>query len=240
MKNKSKSKIVALFAALFCFGTISAQTGTKMNESVILSDSVLRNPLRTVEFGVRYMPSFTSVNLKSQNGEQINGSASITHGFGVMLGFNFTRHIGILAELNYLQVNQKYADRGVNRELTVRYINIPVMFSLNTNKLAAFNLNFSVGPQFGINAGSDFSSTGTESDTLRAVFLVKQSDVGLAYGAGFELALNNSHTVRFDGGYRGFFGVFNVGTDGTSDNRHLMLNSSRKTYGFYLGLTMLF
>ncbi len=36
-----------------------------------------------------------------------------------------------------------------------------MMLSLNTNKMARVNVNAVIGPQFGINVGSDISSSGS-------------------------------------------------------------------------------
>ncbi len=249
MKNITLKKIATLSVAILLSGITTAQTASKLTEAT-LSDTVVKivpmeNPLRVFEFGVRYMPSVTSINLRQSNGQEVSGSATMSNGFGVMFGMNFTHNIGLQGELNYMQVSQQYVDNGLNRDLKINYINIPVMLSLNTNKKGALNLNFVAGPQFGINAGSSLKTTGTQSDTLHAIVAVKQTDIGLAYGAGIELALNNKHTFRLDLGYRGFYGLVDMSSTtqnstGTTNSYNAVLKTSRNTNGAYVGLTFLF
>jgi opacity protein-like surface antigen len=247
MKNNTVKKIVAFSAALICVSMSTAQSAIKNNEPALIPDTEVSKtvPLRVFELGFRYMPTFTAINLRQQNGQQVSGSADMNQGFGIMAALNITKHIGIQSELNYLQISQKYADNGLNRELKINYINVPVMLSLNTSKKGALNLNFVAGPQFGINIGSSLKTTGTQSDTSHAVVAVKKADVGLAYGAGLELALNNNHTFRLDLGYRGFYGLVDMSdnsasTTGTTNSYNVVLKTSRRSNGAYVGLTFLF
>lgn len=168
----------------------------------------------------------------------------MSHGWGVMVGFNFSRHVGIVGEVNYNQINQKFKDRNLDRRVSVSYLNIPVMLSLNTNKEAPVNLNFVVGPQFGLNLGASVSGDdGGNADSVRAVVGVKSGDIGAAYGAGLEFALNREHTLRLDLGFRGYYGLVDMrGSQSSSnpDTYNVLLRASRKTYAGYIGLTFLF
>jgi hypothetical protein len=199
-------------------------------------------PLRRVEFGIRYMPTFTSLALNTYNGQTIQGEATISHGYGVMLAFNFSKHVGIQAEASYNAISQKYKDQNLDREVNINYINIPVLLSLNTDKTKPVNFNVVLGPQFGINAGSSFNTSGNgNTDTLHAVLAVKQSDIGFAYGAGFEFALNKPRTFRLDLGFRGVYGLVNIDESNTNGNTYnILVHASRKTYGGYAGLAFLF
>ncbi len=198
--------------------------------------------LRHVEFGVRYMPTFSSIDFNTSDGGVVEGSFTMSHGFGVMAGINLTKNIGVQAEVNYYQINQKYADGNLNRDLTINYFNIPVLLSLNTNKAAPVNLNLVAGPQFGINAGSKFETSGNgNTDSTTAVVALRKGDVGLAYGAGLEFALNKNHNVRLDLGFRGFYGLVNM--DSSTDGQgtyNVIVSASRKTYGGYAGITWMF
>jgi hypothetical protein len=204
-----------------------------------------RPELRRGEFGLRYMPTFGALRLRNYNNETVAGSVSMSHGWGVMLGFNFSRHVGIQGEVNYNEINQKFKDRGLERTVHVSYLNIPVMLSLNTDKSAPVNLNFVVGPQFGLNVGSSIkggtSSAGTE--TVTAKVAARSGDVGAAYGAGLEFMLNHDHTLRLDLGFRGYYGFVDMSANQTSSNPdtyNVLLSASRKTYSGYLGLTFCF
>lgn len=201
-------------------------------------------PLRRGEFGIRYMPTFYSLTLRDANNETVQGSLTMSHGWGVMLGFNLSRHVGIVGEVNYLQINQKYKDRTLNRTVHISYLNIPVMLSLNTNKESPVNVNFVVGPQFGLNIGSSVKSDdGGNVDSVRAVVAAKSGDVGVAYGAGLEFALNKSHSLRLDLGFRGYYGLVDMRasqSNSNPDTYNVLLRASRKTYAGYIGLTFMF
>ena len=84
-----------------------------------------------------------------------------------MLALNFSPHVGVQGEVDYYKATQKYKDQSVNNEVNIKYLDIPVMLSLNTNKMARVNLNAVVGPQFGINVGSDISSSGSTGHQQR-------------------------------------------------------------------------
>lgn len=226
MKIEKLRFVALLFIALLIAGKSFAQDNT----------------LKRVELGVRYMPTFSSIDLKTVNDDVIEGSVSMKHGFGVMLGINLSKHFGIQGEIDYYEVSQEYRDLEVNREVDIKYINIPLLLSLNTNKEKRVNLNVVAGPQFGINAGASIKTTGTENtEDIHAVVAVKKADVGIAYGAGLEFALNQNHSVRLDLGYRGFYGLVDI-NDSKSDNNtyNVVAEASRKSNAVYAGFTLTF
>jgi hypothetical protein len=198
--------------------------------------------VRSAEFGIRYMPTFSSIDLQTYNGDIIKGSVAIGNGLGIMLAYNLTKHIGVQAEANYYQVSQNSQDRNLNREINISYFNVPLLLSVNTDKTTRMNINFVLGPQFGVNVLSNIKTTGVEnSDTLHAVIKMNQGDVGLAYGAGLEFAINKNHTYLLDLGFRGFYGLVDVNSSNTgANNYNIIAKASRKTFGAYLGLTFLF
>lgn len=203
-----------------------------------------RPPLRHGEFGIRYMPTFTTMRFRNQFDNEIQGEVTMSHGFGIMLGANLSKNIGIQAELSYLDVSQKYKDRNLDRKVDVSYLNIPILLSLNTDKTRIVNLNFVAGPQFGVNLGSSISSSGTgDAETIQATVGAKGTDIGVAYGTGLEIALNKMHTVRLDFGYRGFYGLVDGNADKTAknpDTYNVLIRTSRQTQGAYAGITLCF
>ena len=239
-----------IFIPLFFFAATSIFAGTSGGEdsSSVSSINVDKkaaddddDELKHIEFGIRYMPTFSSIDMNSSNGV-VEGSFTMSNGFGGMLGINLTNNLGIQGEINYYQINQKYADGNLNRDLTINYLNIPVLLSLNTNKAAPVNLNLVAGPQFGINVGSKFETSGSNnSDTARAVVALRKGDVGVAYGAGLEFALNKNHSLRLDLGFRGFYGLVNMDSSTNDDGTYnVIVSASRKTYGGYVGLAWMF
>jgi len=221
-----RSIIAALFAASFGIGIVSAQ------------DS---NRIPVLELGIRYMPTFSALDVRTYNGDVIEGAVKIRHGFGGVLALNFGTHVGIQGELNYYQVSQDYKDASLNRTVKVRYLNVPVLLSLNTNKAGIVNLNFVAGPQFGFNVGSSLkTSGGSGTETLNATVAMKKGDVGFAYGAGLGILLNGNGTMRLDLGYRGFYGFVKMNGDAGDGSYNVLVNASRHSHGAYLGLSFLF
>jgi len=266
MKTKTLINTLAVFSAILSADSIEAQRDTirVINDTVkvretekVVHDTVRvakvvplpvtspkdeAPPLRSVEFGIRYMPTVTSLTFNTINGQTVIGEATFNNGYGVMFGLNISKNVGIQAEINYSAISQKYKDQDLEREVHLNYLNIPVMLSLNTDKTKPVNLNLVAGPQFGINVGSSMTTSGgNNADTLHAVLAVKQGDIGIAYGAGLEFALNKMHTFRLDIGFRGAYGLVNIDETNISNNTYnILVHASRKSYGGYAGLTFLF
>lgn len=227
---------------LFSFIGLSTATAIKAQDSVMVA--VSEPSFHIVEFGLRFMPTVSSFEMQTSSGGTVKGEATLGYGAGALLAINFTNHIGIQCEVIYNSLSQKYKDEELEREINIRYVNIPLLLSLNTGKSKPVNLNFVAGPQVGINAGSSVNTTGSgSSDTLTAVLAVKKSDIGFAYGAGLEFALNTTRTIRLDLGFRGVYGFVNVSnTNGTATtNSYYILDRAKvKTNAGYIGITFLF
>ena len=202
-----------------------------------------RPPLRRGEFGLRFLPTFTSLAFNTSTGGTVNGDMTLSYGYGIMLGLNLSRYVGLQVEANYNDIAQKYKDQNLNREVHINYVNIPVLLSISTDKSRFVNLNIVAGPQFGINVGSSISANNNGStDNVHAVLAVKSNDIGLAYGAGLDFILNKARTVRFDIGFRGMYGLVNI--DGSkpagADSYNVLVSAARKMYSGYAGITFLF
>jgi opacity protein-like surface antigen len=197
---------------------------------------------RKAELGIRFMPTFSSFNITTNSDNNVKGSVTLGFGVGAMVAFNITKHIGIQGELIYNSLSQKYQDAAMQREINVRYLNVPLMFSLSTGKGKPVNLNLVAGPQLGFNTGSSIKSSG--GDTLITVFSTKRSDFGFAYGAGLEFMLNSQRTLRLDLGFRGVYGFVNISNTSSSSSETNTINILNKatvqTKSGYLGLTFLF
>lgn len=195
-----------------------------------------------VEFGFRFMPTVSSFSMESSGGGTIEGQVTFGYGIGGMLAFNFSRHIGIQGEIIYNALSQKYKDRDLDRQIKVRYINIPLFLSLNSGKGNLINMNLVVGPQFGYNVGSSFSSSGGSStDTITYVQATKRSDFGFAYGTGMEFMLNEKRTIRMDIGYRGVFGLVNIADNSAGDGGAYVVEKAKvRTNAIYLGVSFVF
>lgn len=193
--------------------------------------------------GLRFMPSVSSFELQSSDGVA-KADFTLGYGFGGLIGVNFNKHIGVQLEVQYNRLTQKYQDQNLDRRVNVDYVNIPLLFSLNTNRMAPVNLNFVLGPQIGINVGAQLRTTGTSEDgtDFTAILAVKDNDFGFAYGIGVDLGLGEAKTTRLDFGFRGVQGLIDVSDDSrtTETNSYYILEKSYiKTYSIYAGLTFL-
>lgn len=224
------------------FINLFAVTAMMFSSTIAMQAQIDENTLKRGEFGVRYMPTFTKLDVRNSLGEVIPGSVSIRQGMGLMLGFNFNKNFGIMAELDYSTISQRYKDQELDREVNIRYVNIPIMFAINTSKSSQFNLNIVAGPNFGINAGSEVNTSGSGSaDTLTAVVVLKRGSVGFAYGAGLEFAMNKSNSLRFDIGIRGFYSFVDITVkDFTSDRFNAVAKVPKNVIGAYAGITVQF
>jgi hypothetical protein len=200
--------------------------------------------LKRGEFGLRYMPLFTSLDIYTNNGNSASGHVTMTHGAGAMIGFNFNKNVGLQLEGNYYNASQSITNQATGQVYNVDmgYLNFPLLLVLNTDKRRAINLNGHVGPQFGLNISSDVRTSGSgENQTVSATIATGNNDVGLAYGAGLEIALNKAHTLRLDLGYRGFYGLVDLGASETNNGNNsstysIFVRGSRQANGAYLGL----
>jgi opacity protein-like surface antigen len=199
-------------------------------------------PLHRLELGFRFMPTFSSFDMKTSDGGTIKGDVTLGYGAGIMMGVNFTNHVGVQGEVIYSSLSQKYKDQGLQREINVRYVNIPLLFSLNTGTSKPVNLRVVAGPQIGVNVGSSITGSGSTSDTLKTVFAVKKSDFGFAYGAGLGFALNSTRTIRLDLGFRGVYGFVNISNTNqtaSTDSYYILDRAIVRTKSAYVGITFL-
>ncbi len=211
---------------------------------ILLTGSISTANAQKAEFGVRLMPTFSTFDLKTSGGNSIKGEVVYGFGVGAFFGFNFTDNVGIQIEGIYNSINQKYKEVDVERKVNLRYVNIPLLLSLNTGKSRAVNLNVVAGPQIGLSVGSSVTTTGSDGvANSKAVLAVKKGDLGLAYGARLDFGLNSSHTVRLGLGFRGVFGLIDISDNSetmTTDSYYILDKTKIKTYSGYLGLSILF
>lgn len=195
-----------------------------------------------VELGVRFMPTFSSMEFKTYSGGTIKGKATFSYGAGAFIGFNLTNHFGVQGEVLYSSISQKYTEQDIERKINLKYINVPILLSLNTSKAAKVNLNVVAGPQMGISVGSTVQTTAAEgTSTIEAVLAVKKGDLGVAYGAGLDFGLTSS--VRFSVGFRGVFGLIDISDNSksiTTNSYYILDRTHIKTYSTYLGVSIQF
>jgi hypothetical protein len=245
-----KTKIITgAFAALLGLGTsVFAQDSTSTRTTTTTTTTVDEDKkddkeMKHGEFGLHFIPMVTRMDFNTSNGDVVTADAVLGMGYGGVLGLNFSPYFGLQGEVNYNAIMQRYKDKDLEREVHLNYLDIPVLLVVSTDKTMPVMFNVHVGPQFGINIGSSVNGGQTsETDTVHAVIAVKQGDVGLAYGAGFGFMLiPDKNCLRLDVGFRGMYGLIDTqGKQTSGDTYNVMVKASRKAYGGYLGLTLLF
>lgn len=200
-------------------------------------------PFKSGEIGFRFIPAFSRFDLRNASGEVVEGDFTLGYGYGGLLAIN-SKHVGLQLEIIYNPISQKYKDQQLERKIDISYVNIPLLITLNTDKSKPVNFNVAFGPQIAINTGSSVSTTGgDDTDTLRAVVALKQSDLGVAYGAGLEFALNPIRTVRVNLGFRGVYGLVDISDNSKTretGSYYIIDKTNRESYAGYLGLSFLF
>lgn len=199
---------------------------------------------KKLEIGARFMPTISNFEMRNADGNAVKGQVTFGYGIGVLLGVNFTPHVGLQGEVIYNSISQRYKEHDVERRVNLRYVNIPLLFSLNTGKMKRVNGNLVVGPQIGISVGGEVKTTGTQTETTaRPLVVAKAGDVGIAYGAGVDFGLNAARTLRLGIGFRGVYGFFDISNDShvaETDSYSVLQRSHIKTYSAYAGLSYLF
>lgn len=193
------------------------------------------------EFGLRFMPTYSSTDIQFSSGGEVQGNATLGFGAGAILGFNFSDYVGIQGEIMYSSTSQKYKEEDNERKINLKYVNIPLLLSLNTGKTKFINFNIVAGPQMGISVGSSIS--GVATDSMKAVLSVKKGDLGVAFGAGFDIGLNPDRTLRVSVGYRGVRGLLDISDDSddiNNDSYYVLDKAHTKSNAAYIGLSYLF
>lgn len=203
-----------------------------------------RDSCRSIEFGFRFMPTITSLDMQTSTGETIHGNAVLGFGVGAVIGFNFSNHVGIQGEIMYSSINEKSYDGNLKRKVNVRYVNIPVLLSLNTDKSRAINLNVVAGPQLGLLVGSSITLSGSNDvNNKHPILAVRKNDFGLAYGAGIDFELNPSYTTHLGIGYRGVLGFRDISDNSqiiTTEAYYILEQNRINTNSIYICLSILF
>lgn len=211
--------------------------------AALLFVTTLKVNAQKVEFGLRFMPTISNFDMQTSSGGTVKGQVTLGYGVGALLGFNFSDHVGVQGEVIYSSITQKYKELDVERKVNLKYVNIPLMLSLNTNKSGPVNLNLVAGPQISISAGSDVRTSGGDGTSPQALVTVKKGDLGLAYGAGVDFALSPSGALRLGIGFRGVYGLLDISDNSnssTSDSYYILDRTHIKTYSAYAGLSFLF
>jgi len=221
--------------------TIQHKFSLSLAIGIILLTASIPASSQSGEFGLRFMPAFTKFDINTSSGNTIKGDIDLGYGVGALLGFHFSDYVGIQGEIIYSSFAQKYNEDNIERNINLKYVNIPLLLSLNTGKKKAVNFGVVAGPQIGLNVGSKLlSSGGSIGDPILSV---KKGDLGFAYGAGLDFGLNPNRTFRLGLGFRGVHGLIDISDNSNTigDNSYYILDRTKiKVYSGYIGISFLF
>jgi Outer membrane protein beta-barrel domain len=226
MKNFTKRLIRSATVALF----------------LVLSSSLLF--AQRAEIGLRFMPTFSALDVQTSEGGNLKGEVTLGYGIGGIIGFSLSDMFAIQGEIIYSTITQKYSELDIERKITLKYVNIPLLFAFNTGKMRTLNFNIVAGPQIGLSVGSELLTTNDGIvDTNDPILAVKKGDLGFAYGAGFDVALNPAATLRLGIGYRGVYGLIDISdnNNSSSSQAYYVLDKTKiRTNAIYVGGSFLF
>ena len=212
--------------------------------SFLLFVFAIKAQAQKAEAGIRYMPTISAFDLKNSDGGSVHGQATFGHGGGILIGYSLTDLFEIQGEVIYNTLSQKYKEQDIERNINLRYINIPILASFNTGKKKLVNFNAVVGPQIGLNVGSSVKTTsGNIINVPDAVVSVSKGDLGFAYGVGVDFGLNSSKTFRLGIGFRGVYGLFDISDHSktiVTNSYYVIDHTHIKTYSAYIGASYLF
>lgn len=221
LKNSYQAcKIIAFL--FFCIGSSTAQK---------------------FEFGLKYSPTFSKFDVRAPSGSIIIGEINYAFGMGGQIAFHLTNHLGVQGEVIYNSVFQKFKEGDADYNLRVKYLNIPLLLSLNSGKSNLVNVNAVVGPQIGVNVGSNVSIKTSGTTNNGSILSVKKVDLGFAYGIGLDFGLKTSLNARLLLGYRGVLGLIDISNQNKNTpfkTYYLLDKTYLKTQAGYIGISLLF
>ena len=247
-----KTLSTLIISALILVNGFSQTTGYASNSMQPIANESSPSPapsggtgdMNRFEIGVRFVPNITSIGVETLPNWTVKSSVTINYSYGIFLGYNFTENMGILLEGLYSPVAYHYSENNNDRIINVNYLNIPLLFKLNSGVSDPVNFNLVVGPQLGISTGSSISTTNAAvSDSIRGVLATKAINFGIAYGVGVDFALNSSHSLKASVGYRGVFGLMDISDRSKAiqpDQYYILDHNHVNSYGLYAGLSFLF
>ncbi|MCC7224556.1 MAG: PorT family protein [Chitinophagales bacterium] len=159
-----------------------------------------------LEFGLRFMPQGTGIINQTDfdEGDELNFQTTINFAYGIHAGYNFSDNVGLQTGLLLSQEGQKYVDDlpqpGDNTsELSLSYLQIPLLLKLNSNPHKGAHFVAHLGVQFGIlNSVKYYENDVNISDTyagflgVDAKEVYKSADLSGVLGLGARYRLTDN------------------------------------------------
>jgi hypothetical protein len=142
---------------------------------------------------------------------------------GGYLNLSLAGAISIQPELIYSAQGGRFTGDGEDVTLAVDYLNLPIMLRYNINDM----INIQAGPQFGYLLSANGKADG-QSDDISEMY--KPLDVALGVGAGIELPMGLTASVRYN------LGLSNIadtedGEDFTIKNNVIQISVGFRLFG---------
>ena len=128
-------------------------------------------------------------------------------GGGLFAQGDFSENVALRFEALFLHKGADYDDGGQDEELSLDYLELPILFVLQLPVSLETTLNAFAGPTIGIGMGAEYESRFGNSTVIEDVDdQFADLDVGLAIGVGASVAVQSvviGFDARFDAGLTG-------------------------------------
>jgi len=201
----------------------------------------MQTSAQTVSCALRVLHTFSAFDIRAASGSTTKGSITLGYGIAGIANVEFSKHFAMQGEIIYSSSTHTFQEEDAERQISVKYIHIPILFVLNTGTSDPVNIHLEAGPQFGLNVGNSMTLTGNNLSTQGAVLAVRSTDIGIAYGIGMDVGIDPLNLLRLTLGFRGVAGLTSMGdtSDNLSPNTYYVLSAaSRDTYSGYIGLSL--
>lgn len=170
---------------------------------------------QNVKFGVK-----AGINVSTLNGEK-NVSPKLGLAIGGFAELKLSEKFSLQPEVQYSSVGAE--SDASNDMISMSYIYVPVM----AKYYVANKFSLEAGPQIGFLTSAKYVQIDKQVQTMNAKDLFKSTDLGLNFGAGYDINDNIQLSVRYSAGlsdvYRDEFGLLN-----DVKNSNLALNFAYK------------
>ncbi|MBK9248299.1 MAG: PorT family protein [Ignavibacteria bacterium] len=208
-----------------------------------LTVNTMLTSAQSVDLSFRVLHTFSSFDIQSSSNTTTQGTITLGHGFAGIAHCEFSKHIGMQAEIIYSSSSHLFKEEDVERRIDITYIHVPIMMVFNTGTSDPVNIHFTAGPQFGLLVGSSMSTTGGNGKSNEGILAMRNTDLGIAYGVGIDVGIDPLNILRLSIGFRGTAGLTSMGDSDKPlppNSYYLLGESSRDTYSGYIGLVYRF
>ncbi len=205
-------------------------------------------PLHKKELSANYSRVFATLDNKISEDQTLYGKPAPGYGINLMYTGIINRFFSFQTGIIYHSMKYELVgDQKIHYNIQLDRINIPILFTLNSDICKIINYSLFAGPQMSRTINSNFENfnfpNNTHRDTSQTILSVNNDDYGIAYGASADIAINKSRTIRIEIGGRGSFGFANIAgsvEDESNQENILANNTTIKTFGGYMGLKFAF